>query len=298
MLNNVTKKTVLIVLSFAAIYIIWGSTYLFAAFALEQLSAFGTCAMRYTTAAAIIFLLLPITGGYKRPSRLQLKNSIIAGFMFIGLGTGGAIWALNYIDTGFTALIIAGEPLIVVMMLWVVNRRAPSPKVFVGIALGIIGIYLLVSQRQLIYEPSQWIGLLVIVLSMLAWGAGSIFVNKSELPESQFLNSGIQMLVGGLVTALISLIIREENIFAVQWTFKTMFSLAFLIVFGSIVAFTAFNFLLRNVSTEKVVTNTYVNPIIAMILGYIFRDELITWQSVIAAVVMLVGVFIINTNKT
>ncbi len=270
---------------------------MFAAFTLEQLEAFGVCGFRYITSALIIFLLLLVFPHWERPTRLELRNAVIAGFVFIGLGTGGAIWALNFIDTGITALIIAGEPLIVVLMLWVVNRHAPPLQVFLGIAMGITGIFLLISQDELIYDPNQWVGLLVILLSMLAWGAGSIFVNKSKLPDSQFLNSGIQMMVGGLCTVLISLVIGEESIFSVSWNMKTTVSLIYLVIFGSIIAFTAFNFLLQHVSTEKVVTNTYVNPIIAMLLGYWFRDELITSQSVIAAVIMLIGVFLINTNK-
>jgi len=291
------RHQLLIILSFAAIYIIWGSTYLFASFALEQIPAFRTCAYRYVTAALLVFLFYKLFGAGNKANRKQIKNSIIAGFVFLGLGTGGAIWSLNYVDTGLTALIIAGEPLIIVLMLWVVRKSMPSVKVFLGVLLGLLGIYLLVSQDVLISDKNQWLGILTIFMSMLAWGAGSIFVSKAELPKSYWLNSAIQMLVGGLTCALISLIVGEHQVPISKWTSLSYFSLSFLIVFGSVIAFTAFNFLLLNVSTEKVVTNTYVNPIIAMILGYLYNDEVITFQSMIAAVVLLVGVFFINTNK-
>lgn len=231
------------------------------------------------------------------PSREELKNAMIAGFVFLGLGTGGAIWALNYLDSGLTALIISGEPLIIILMMWLVNRKRPASQAFLGIALSMLGMYLLVTQKELVSSPQQWLGVTVIFLSMLAWGAGSIFVSKTTLPKSQWYNSAIQMTTGGIATFLISLLLGEQAPNYSELSFKTIYSLAFLIIFGSILAFTAFNYLLRNVSTEKVATNTYVNPIIAMFLGYQFNAEPITMLSIVAALIMLSGVFIINTNK-
>ena len=215
----------------------------------------------------------------------------------MGLGATGAIWALKYLDTGLTALIIAGEPLVILIMLWIVDRKHPPMKAFLGVFLGILGMYLLVSQKDLVSGPEQWKGVIIILLSMLAWGSGSIFVSRTNLPKSQLLNSGIQMLVGGIFSWVISLIISEELLPMAEYTSLTITSVLFLIVFGSVIAFTAFNYLLRNVSTEKVVTNTYVNPIVAMGLGYYFRDELVTVWSLVAALLMLTGVFFVNTSK-
>lgn len=292
------KEIALIIFSFLAIYIIWGSTYLFAAFCIEQIPAFRVCGLRYTIASIIIFLFLFLFGIKEKPNAIEIKNAITAGFIFLGLGTGGAIWALNYVDTGLAALIIAGEPLIIVLMMWAFEKKKPVLQSFLGIALGIFGMYLLMSQKEIISNEDQWLGMVAILLSMLAWGGGSLYVKNAKLPKSQFLNSAIQMMSGGLFTFFISVIIQEQSTPFQELNMKTHFSLWFLIIFGSIIAFTSFNYLLKVVSTEKVVTNTYVNPIIAMILGYYFRDEIVTQQSIIAACVLILGVFIINSNKS
>ncbi len=292
------KEFLLILFAFLSIYVIWGSTYLFAAFTLEELPAFSVCGIRYVLAGILILLLLALFfRNDLKPSRLEVRNAIIAGVLFLGLGTGGAIWALNYVDTGLAALIIAGEPLIIVLMLWLVEGKRPLVKTFIGIFMGMLGIYLLVSQNAIISNENQWKGVAAILFSMLAWGAGSIFVSKAQLPKNTFFNSGIQMIVGGLANFMIAIAIGEElpNL----WGLKslTYISLSFLIIFGSIIAFTSFNYLLKKVSPEKVVTNTYVNPIIALILGYYFRDEIVTGQSVLAAVILISGVFLINSVR-
>ena len=294
---EINRTLVLIILSFAATYIIWGSTYLFSAYAIEQIPAFRVCGYRYLVSGIIVLGFLGIKGVKVKPTKAELINACKAGFLFLGLGTGGAIWALNFLDTGLTALIIAGEPLLIVFLIWLIRKQRPKQQTFLGIFLGMLGMYLLVSQNSLVSGEEQWIGVLVLLLSMWAWGLGSIYVSTAPLPSSAFLNSGIQMIVGGIVTFIISLLIGEVMTPYNALSQKTILSLVYLIIFGSIVAFTAFNFLLKHVSTEKVVTNTYVNPIIAMLLGYYFRDELITNQSILAAVIMISGVFIINSNR-
>ncbi len=270
---------------------------MFSSFAIEEVPAFRVCGYRYTVSGIIILLVFSILGVKDKPKKNEIINACKAGIIFLGLGTGGAIWALNFLDTGLTALIIAGEPLLIVFLIWIIKKRRPMKQTFLGIFLGILGMYLLVSQNSLVSGEDQWIGVLVIFLSMLAWGLGSIFVNDAPLPSSPFLNSGIQMIVGGIATFAISYLIGEQAMPITSLSAKTMWSILYLIIFGSIIAFTAFNYLLKNVATEKVVTNTYINPIIAMILGYYFRDEIITYQSMVAAAVMILGVFIINTNR-
>ena len=293
------SKTNLIILCFAIIYIVWGSTYLFATFAIEQIPAFRLCGYRYIIASIITLVItLIFFKPTEWPNKQEVVNACIGGFIFMGLGTGGAIWSLNYLDSGLTALIISGEPLVILLMMWMANRVRPANNSFMGVALGIIGMTLLISQNSLVSGPNAWKGVGVIFLSMLAWGFGSVYVSKVQLPQSDWINSAIQMFIGGLSTMIISLLIGESGASISDYTQLTYISLAFLIVFGSVMAFTAFNYLLRNVSTEKVVTNTYINPIVAMILGYLYNNEQITGQSILAACFMLSGVFIINTTKS
>lgn len=292
------RELFLLVLSFATIYIVWGSTYLFAAFAVDEIPAFLVCAYRFCIAAllagVIVFVIPP-----RNPKlvREEILNSVKAGFIFLGLGTGGAVWSLNFIDSGFSALIISANPLIIVLMIWLFKGTRPVAQTMFGIFLGIFGMFLLVSQSRMVAGYDQWLGILAIFLSMLSWSAGSIFVSGARFPSNQMLNISIQLLTGGITCFLISLILGESPPGLINLSSRAIFSMAFLIVFGSLGAFTAFNYLLKRVSPEKVVTNTYVNPVIAMLLGYLFNQETVTVQSIFSALIMLVGVFIINSRR-
>ncbi len=167
----------------------------------------------------------------------------------------------------------------------------------IGVILGAIGVYLLVSQKELITREYAIVGVLMIFVCMLSWGYGSLFVGTADLPKSSFVNTGYQMMTGGTMLIVLSGILSEPWISPTQWSSKVIWVMVLLIVFGSILAFTSFNFLLRKVSPEKVATSTYVNPIIALILGWYFLNEEITLQSIVAAIVLLTGVYFINTSK-
>ncbi len=132
---------------------------------------------------------------------------------------------------------------------------------------------------------------------MLSWAYGSLFVKKADLPENYFVNTGYQMLTGGIILGVMSLSFGEEWSSPTEWQVQTQWVMLLLVIFGSIIAFTSFNFLLKHVSPEKVATNTYVNPIVALFLGWFFLNEVITTQSIIAAVILLTGVYFINTKK-
>ena len=167
----------------------------------------------------------------------------------------------------------------------------------VGVILGIIGIYLLVGQEEIITKENAVLGIIMIFFCMLSWGYGSLFVAKADLPRNYFINTGFQMFTGGIMLLLSSLMFGEQWTAPAEWSEPVLWSMLLLIIFGSIVAFTSFNYLLKRVSPEKVATSTYVNPIIALILGWYFLDEKITLQSVIAAIILLTGVYFINTKR-
>ena len=207
------------------------------------------------------------------------------------------VWALKYVDSGFAALEISAQPLVVLILMRIFQGKRIQPMSLIGVGLGMIGIYLLVSQKQIISQEGAFLGMILIFLCMLSWAYGSLFVGKADLPSNYFVNTGYQMVTGGILLLIISAVIEEEWVSPANWTAQVLWSMILLVLFGSIVAFTAFNYLLKVVSPEKVATSSYVNPIIAMVLGWYFLNEEITLQSAIAASVLLTGVYFINTKK-
>ncbi|QCX38888.1 EamA family transporter [Aureibaculum algae] len=291
------NNKVLIVLAFFSIYVIWGSTYLLNKIAVTELPPFKLAAIRFLVASLLIFIIAKILGIGIAITRKQFKNTVIAGFLFLTFGNGVVVWALKYVDSGFAALEISAQPLVVLLLMRFFERKKIQPMSLVGIVLGMIGMYLLVSQTEIISNENTIIGLLMIFACMISWGYSSLFVAKADLPSNFFVNTGYQMLAGGTMLLIASFLFGEQWTNPIEWSGKVQFSMLILITFGSIVAFTSFNYLLKNVSPEKVATSTYVNPIIALLLGWYFLDEQITKQSIIAAIVLLTGVYFINTTK-
>ncbi len=294
---NPSRKTIIIILAFFSIYIIWGSTYLLNKIAVTELPPFMLASIRFIVAGLLIFGLCRILKINLCISRKQLVNTTISGFLFLTFGNGVVVWALKYVDSGFAALEISAQPLFILILMRILDGRKIQPMSLVGVVLGIIGIYLLVSQKEIISQENSILGMGMIFLAMLSWAYGSLFVAKADLPANYFVNTAYQMLSGGIMLFLGSLLLGETWSLPNTWSAPTQYSMILLIIFGSIVAFTSFNYLLKTVSPEKVATSTYVNPIIALILGWYFLNEQITTQSVIAAVVLLTGVYFINTSK-
>jgi len=291
------RNTILVVLSFFAIYFIWGSTYLWNKIAVTELPAFMLAGIRFVVAGSLIFMISKILGLPLKITKKQFKNTFIAGFLFLTFGNGVVVWALNYVDSGFAALEVSAQPLVVLLMMRVLQGIKIQPMSVIGVILGITGIFLLVGQQEIIAQDGAILGMVLIFICMLSWSYGSLFVGKADLPANFFVNTGYQMLSSGLSLLLISTLLGETWSSPYEWSTPVLWSMLLLIIFGSIVTFTAFNYLLRNVSPEKVATSSYVNPIIAMILGWYFLNEAVTLQSAIASVILLTGVYFINTKK-
>ncbi|WP_142188610.1 EamA family transporter [Arenibacter algicola] len=292
-----TQNALLIVLAFFAIYVIWGSTYLMNKIAVHELPPFMLASVRFSVAGILIFILCKIMGIPLTITKKQLLNSIVAGFLFLAFGNGFVVWALKYVDSGFAALEIAAQPLVILLLMRILEGKKIQTMSVVGVIIGILGIYLLVSQNQVISQENSVLGMVMIFFCMVSWAYGSLFVAKADLPKNYFVNTGFQMFTAGIILMVGSLLIGETWTLPTTWSSPVQYAMLFLIVLGSIVAFTAFNYLLKVVSPEKVATSTYVNPIIALLLGWFFLDEQITTQSTIAAIVLLTGVYFINTRK-
>ena len=283
--------------AFFAIYVIWGSTYLLNKIAVAQLAPFMLAGVRFLVAGILIFIIALAMGKSLRITKKQFYNVTLAGFLFLSFGNGVVVWALKYVDSNFAALEISAQPLVILLMMWLFQGKKIKPMSMVGVALGVFGMYLLINQNAVVQQENASAGILMIFSALLAWGYGSLFVGKADLPPNYFVNTGYQMLTGGTILCIMSLAFGEHWLPLQSWQTDTSWAMVLLILFGSIVAFTSFNYLLKVVSPEKVATNTYVNPIVAMFLGWYFLDESISMQSISAAIILLTGVYFINSKK-
>ncbi|MCP4802958.1 MAG: EamA family transporter [Bacteroidetes bacterium] len=293
-----SSSKLLIVLAFFSIYVIWGSTYLLNKIAVGELPPFMLASVRFLSAGLLIFLIAKALKIPLAINKKQILNTAIAGFLFLTFGNGVIVWALRYVDSGFAALEISAQPLVILLLMRIHQKKPIKLMSMIGVLLGIIGIYLLISQKQVMDQENSLLGAFMIFLCMLSWAYGSLFVAKADLPSNFFINTGYQMFIGGCFLCIASVAFGESWTFPGVWNTDVKISMLLLVVFGSIVAFTSFNYLLKIVSPEKVATSTYVNPIVALILGWFILNERITMQSCIAAMILLTGVYFINTKKT
>ena len=291
------RNIVVIILAFASIYIIWGSTYLLNKICVAELEPFMLASTRFTTAGILIFLIAKLLGHDLSITKKQILNCCIVGFLFLTFGNGVVVWALKFVDSGFAALEISAQPLVVLVLMRIFEGKKIRPKSMIGVVLGMIGIYILVSQKSLLEQENSIVGMIMIFSCMVSWGYGSLFVAKADLPKNFFINTGYQMFFGGIMLFIASLAFGETWSTPNLWSTDTQWSMVILVIFGSIVAFTSFNYLLKIVSPEKVATSTYINPLVALALGWYVLDEQITIQSLVAAGVLLTGVYFINTSK-
>ena len=230
-------------------------------------------------------------------SKKQILNSAIASFFFLVYGNGVFVWALRYVDSGFGALIASTQPLFVLFLLRLMDRKPFQKKSIIGVVLGMFGMYLLVSQKELVTSEDTLLGIFMMLTCVLSWSYGSVFVSKADLPKSFLVTTGYQMLVAGVCLVVMSLGFNETWISPINWSVEVKLAMSLLVVFGGIIAFTAFNYLLKKVSPEKVSTSAYVNPVIALFMGWYFLDEKLSTQSIIASCILLTGVYFITSRK-
>jgi drug/metabolite transporter (DMT)-like permease len=284
------KSKLLILASFFSIYVIWGSTYLLNKIAVAEIPPLFLASIRFGIAGILILIIAKLLKKSLKISKRELLNVTIAGFLVF-------VWALKYVDSGFAALIASTQPLFVLFLLRLIDGKKMQRKSIIGVCLGILGMYLLVSQKSITTSEGMVIGIFMILSCVLSWSYGSVFVSKASLPQNFFVSTGYQMVIASILQLIASQMFNEDISTIKTISFQVQLSIIILIIFGSIVAFTAFNYLLKVVSPEKVSTSAYVNPVIALILGWYFLDEKLTSQSIVASVVLLTGVYFITSRK-
>ena len=284
-----------VLLAFAAVYLIWGSTYLAIRYAIETLPPFLMAGGRYVTSGAVLF-------GWAwwrnraAPTRANWRAAIIIGAALLLVGNGGVVWAEQRIPSGLAALLVAIEPLWVVMITWARGTR-PRGRTILGLAIGFAGLFLLISPGKVLGGGAvDQLGALVVVVAALSWAAGSVYAQRAPLPASPLLGTGMQMLAGGVLLTLLGTLAGEWTRLNLGATsLRSWLALLYLIVFGAIIAFTAYAWLVRNVEPAKVATYAYVNPVVAVLLGWALAGEPLSLRTGVAAAVIVGAVAFITT---
>jgi drug/metabolite transporter (DMT)-like permease len=291
---GIARERWLIILAFGVVYVVWGSTYLANFVAIQSIPPFLMSGARFVTSGLILYGFTSLQGA-PRPRAREVRNAVAMGILFLSFGTGAVVWAEQFIDTSLAALIIAFDPLLIMALMWVLIGQRPPWVSWIGAAISICGVLLLVGQPQLTGSRESIQGLLAIGLALVCWALGSIYISRVQLPQSRFRSTALQMLGGGLFLLTFSTLSGEAATFdPAALEARSLYAWLYLVFFGGILAFSCFNFLLSKVSPEKVATSTYVNPVVAVLLGWGFNGEVITQQTLLAGALLLTGVFFIN----
>jgi drug/metabolite transporter (DMT)-like permease len=285
----------------AVVYVVWGSTYFAIAVAIRTLPPFLMASLRFLIAGVILlaFDLLRHPEARRWPTRRQLVDSAIVGGLLLGIGNGFVSLGERTVPSGIAAILIAMMPLWFALLGWLYFRQR-LPRLVVGaIGLGFLGTALLVWPGGEGANRFDAGGILLLFLAPLGWAHGSLYsANRATLPPSPLTASSLQMLAGGALTVVEALIVGEPAAFdASKVSFESLLAVGYLVVFGSMLAYTSYGWLLRNAPLSLVSTYAYVNPIVAVALGTVLLHEPISVRTVIAAAVILVAVAIIVTSR-
>jgi drug/metabolite transporter (DMT)-like permease len=293
------KKQVMMVFAFIAVYIFWGGTYLGMKFALVSFTPALMAGIRHMSAGLILFTV----GRIRRdplPTFKEVKNAAVVGVLLLLIGNGLVAWSEQRVPSAIASLMVASVPLWIALMNWRFGeKKQPSILQMTGILLGIFGIAILVlKSSQGGVGNFDIVGLLALLVASLAWSAGSLYSRFAKLPSSAFNNVSIQMLTGGFLLLTFALINGEFTRLDVSAiTNQALWAMVYLILFGSVIAYTSYIWLMKNVNPTWVSTYAFVNPIVAVLLGWSIGGETLQGTALVSALVILTAVVIITMSQ-
>ncbi len=291
-----TANRTLVFWAFAAIYLVWGSTYLGIQIAIHTMPPFLLAAARFLLAGTIL-VAWARWQGEALPDLVSWRTASILGTLFFVLGNGLVVWAEQHVPSGRTALLASTSPIWTVILESALDRwRRPPTRVLAGIGFGVIGLVLLAAPDVGTTSGVASLGGIIALLgASVAWAVGSVFAHRHHLPASPAMATGMKMLGGGAQLVVVALVAGETRGFSVsQVSPGSWAAFAYLVIFGSIIGFTAFAYLLRVTTPQMVGTSAYVNPLVAVFLGWSLANEALTGRMVLGAVISLVGVVLIR----
>jgi drug/metabolite transporter (DMT)-like permease len=283
-----------VVLSFISIYLIWGSTYLAIRYAVETIPPLYTAGLRHLIAGTI--LLAWCLAKRLRPTWAQVRASIVIGAFFFLIGHGTLHWAEQKVPSGLASLLIASEPIWVFLLTAIAARQwRLNATLLAGILLGFGGVGLLMGRSALNSGPGVFVGSLAVLLGAFSWSVGIVYSRRSHLSGHPLLLSALSLLAGSVQLLLAGTVAGEYRGFSfASVSLRSWLALGYLILFGSVVAFTAYNWLLEHYSPTLVATHTYVNPIVAVLLGWFFAGEVVTLNVLLSTAMVIGAVMLVD----
>lgn len=280
--------------AFFVIYVVWGSTYLAIRYAVETIPPLLVVAIRQGLAGSAIFAWV-YWRGY-RPTAREWRASVVLGILYFVISHGALHWAETIVPSGLTALLVASEPIwIAILSAMVLREERLTGKTIAGLVLGIVGVGLLMRAEPGAGHGRMLLGCIVIVISAIAWACGVIYSRNPALPKDPVARAGMAAMTAAVLLLVASLVSGEMA--RAHWqsfSARSVWALAYLILFGTIVAFTTYTWLLDHCSPTLVSTHTYANPIIAVLLGWLLAGETLNSRVMLAGLVTLTAVFLIS----
>jgi drug/metabolite transporter (DMT)-like permease len=288
-----------ILLAFAGIYIIWGTTFLAIAFAIRTIPPFLTGAVRFSIAGGLMYLWL--RAREPRPfSGLDIGGSVLCGVLLSGMGNGFAMWAQQGLPSGITALFVGALPVSTLLLDWMFfSRRAPSAQSALGVAMGLAGVVVLTAHTHSFAGSIRPVHVVAVLTAELAWSTATLLQRRYVSAERVINFVCLQMLAGAAFQALMALIDREWIGFVpAHISLPSLLAVLYLVVFGSLIAVNCYSFLVAHVPAQKVTTYALVNPVIALALGAVVLHENVPPVAILSAILVLVGVALVVFQRT
>jgi drug/metabolite transporter (DMT)-like permease len=290
-----------IIVAFAALYLIWGSTYLGIRFAIETIPPFLMAGARFLIAGVIMYAIA-WSQGITKSSWANWRTSLIIGACLLLAGNGGVTISEQYIDSGLAALIVAIVPIYIVVLGWIAGiAHRPTPIVWLGLVGGFVGVGILLGPALRLSSNGgrhPAIGMSILLVSSFIWSVGSLYSRASKHAASPFLTAAQQMLCGGLLLLLTGFATGETQRFHPNsMSILSLASFAYLVIIGAVIGYTAYIWLLRHCDPAKVATYAYVNPIVAVLLGATFAGETLSMRALVAAALIIGSVALVITAQ-
>jgi drug/metabolite transporter (DMT)-like permease len=291
------RMTTLVLVAFAAVYVVWGSTYLAIRIGVESFPPLILAGLRHFTVGLFLYPVLRKKTGI-RPTIAHWRTAVVAGALLLFVGNGGVSWAELTVPSGIAALLVATVSLWLVIVDWLrPGGVKPVPRVVIGLLIGFAGLALLVGPAHL--GGSERVdprGAAVLVIASLAWACGSLYSKHGGMPSSPMLGVAMQSFAGGVILLIVALFAGEfRGLHLGAISLRSWLALAYLILFGSGIGFSAYIYILHKSTAARVATYAFVNPVVALFLGWLIAGETITLRTIIAAAVILTAVILVIT---